>query len=60
MAIIFDAADRRIILDSSSITATEIYSRWVDWAATGDNAKFGLVIRQVGGDDLGGGHLADR
>lgn len=55
MAIIFDAANRRIILDSSSITATEIYSRWVDWAAAGDNAKFGLVIRQVGGDDLGGG-----
>lgn len=55
MAIIFDAANKRIILDSSSITATEIYSRWVDWAATGDNAKFGLVVRQVGGDDLGGG-----
>jgi len=55
MAILFDAATKRIILDSSSVTATEIYSRWVDWAATGDNAKFGLVIRQVGGDDLGGG-----
>ena len=55
MAIIFDAADRRIILDSSSITATEIYSRWVDWAAQADNLKHGMVIRQVGGDDLGGG-----
>ena len=55
MAILFDAATKRIILASSAVTATEIYSRWVDWAAEGDNAKFGAVIRQVGGDDLGGG-----
>lgn len=56
MAIIFDAANKRIILDSStSITATEIYSRWVDWAAQGDNLRYGMVVRQVGGDDLGGG-----
>jgi hypothetical protein len=55
MAITFDAATQRIILDSASVTATEIYSRWVDWAATGDNAKYGMVIRQVGSDDLGGG-----
>lgn len=55
MAIIFDAANKRIILDSANVTATEIYSRWVDWAAEGDNAKFGMLVRQVGGDDLGGG-----
>jgi hypothetical protein len=55
MAIIFDAASKRIILDSTSTSATEIYSRWVDWAAQGDNIKHGMVIRQVGSDDLGSG-----
>ena len=55
MAIIFDPATKRIILDSTSVTAVELYSRWVDWAATSDNAKYGMVFRQVGSDDLGGG-----
>ena len=55
MAIIFDASTKRIILDSASVTATELYSRWVDWAATSDNLKYGMVFRQVGSDDLGGG-----
>jgi hypothetical protein len=55
MAIEFDPVSYRIILDSASTTATEIYSRWVDWAAQSDNIKYGMVIRQVGSDDLGGG-----
>jgi hypothetical protein len=55
MSIVFDPAAKRIILDSTLVTATEIYSRWVDWAALSDNLKYGMVIRQVGGDDLGGG-----
>ena len=55
MAITFDPAAKRIILDSPSTSATEIYSRWVDWAAQGDNIKYGMWIRTVGGDDLGGG-----
>ena len=55
MAIIFDPATKRIILDVANVTATEIYSRSCDWLATGDNAKYGAVFRQVGGDDLGGG-----
>lgn len=55
MAIQFDPANKRIILESSSVTAEEIYSRWVDWAATSDNVKFGEVITHVGGNDLGGG-----
>ena len=55
MAITFDPATKRIVLDSNFVTATEIYSRWVDWAAASDNAKYGMVVRQVGGDDLGGG-----
>ena len=55
MTIVFDASNKRIVLDSSSVTATEIYSRWVDWAALGDNLRHGMVVRQVGSDDLGGG-----
>jgi hypothetical protein len=55
MTIAFDPLNKRIILDTSSVTATEIYSRWVDWAALSDNAKYGIVLRQVGSDDLGSG-----
>lgn len=55
MPIIFDPANRRIILDSASVTATELYSRSADWLALSDNAKYGAVFRQVGGDDLSGG-----
>ena len=55
MPITFDPAAKRIILDSASVTATELYSRSADWLALSDNAKFGAVFRQVGGDDLGGG-----
>lgn len=55
MAIIFDANSRRIILDSASITATELYSRWVDWAAADDHLIYPPAFRSVGGDDLGGG-----
>jgi hypothetical protein len=55
MPIVFDPVARRIILDSTSVSATELYSRSADWLALSDNAKYGAVFRQVGGDDLGGG-----
>lgn len=55
MSVVFDPSSKRIVLDSTSVTATELYSRSADWLATGDNAKYGAVFRQVGGDDLGGG-----
>lgn len=55
MAITIDPAAKRIILDSASVTATEIYSRVTDWQALADNLKYGQIIRQVGSDDLGGG-----
>lgn len=53
MAITFDGATKRITLDSASVTAAEIWSRWSDWHAT--NPEWPLAFRQVGGDDLGGG-----
>lgn len=55
MAITFDPINQRVILDTNEIAATEIYSRWVDWSANSDNLKYGMLIRQVGGDDLGAG-----
>lgn len=55
MALTVDPIEKRIILDVANISVTEIYSRVTDWQATGDNLKYGLVFRQVGGDDLGGG-----
>ena len=55
MAIIFDAATSRIILDSTGVTASEIWSRWVDWQALSDNSKYPSAFTQVGGDNLGSG-----
>lgn len=55
MAIIFDAANKRIILDSVSVTASEIWSRWADWIVLSDNSKYLPALTQVGGDNLGSG-----
>lgn len=55
MPITFDGTNKRIILDTTSVTAAEIWSRWVDWHGISDNAKWALAFRQVGGDSLGGG-----
>lgn len=55
MPIVIDPTTKRIILDSASVSATEIYSRVTDWQALSDNLKYGLIVRQVGSDDLGGG-----
>ena len=52
----FDGLNKRIILDSASVTASEIWSRYMDWlGADSNNAKWGLAMTQIGGDDLGGG-----
>ena len=52
----FDGANKRVILDSTSVTASEIWSRYMDWlAADSNNAKWGLAMTQIGGDDLGSG-----
>jgi len=52
---IFDPVAKRIILDAATVTAAQIWSRWVDWIASSDNAKYLPALNQVGGDDLGGG-----
>lgn len=55
MPIVFDPATKRIVLDSTSVTAAELWSRWADWVTLSDNAKYLPAFRQAGGDDLGGG-----
>jgi hypothetical protein len=55
VAIAFDGINKRVILDSASTTAAEIWSRWCDWHGLTDNSKWPVAMRQVGGDDLGGG-----
>jgi hypothetical protein len=50
-----DPANKRLILDSASVTAQEIYAAWVDWVALSDNAKYLPAFSSVGGDELGGG-----
>ena len=57
MAITFDPAAKRIILDSASVTAEEIFSRWEDWALLSDNVKYGAVMTHVGGNPLSGGRF---
>lgn len=51
---IFDPTQKRIILSSSYLSAVDLYSKWKEWARTGDNAKFYPALRVVGGDPLGG------
>jgi hypothetical protein len=55
VAITFDPSAKRIVLDTASVTAAELWSRWSDWAAASDNSKYLPAFRQVGGDDLGAG-----
>lgn len=55
MAIIFDPAEKRIILDSTYVEIGAVYSRWKEWVVESDNAKFLPAFSVVGGDPLGGG-----
>lgn len=53
MAIILDGATKRIILDSASVSAAQIWSAWVDWHEA--NQQWPLAFQLVGGNALGGG-----
>ena len=48
-----DGATKRIILDSANVSASQIWSAWVDWREA--NPQWTLAFRQAGGDALGGG-----
>ena len=53
MAITLNGATRRIILDSASVSAAQIWSAWVDWHEA--NQQWPPAFRLVGGIALGGG-----
>jgi hypothetical protein len=55
VAITIDPANKRLILDSASVTAQAIYAAWVDWVASSDNSKYLPAFSSVGGDSLGAG-----
>lgn len=55
MAIVIDPAAKRIILDSASVTAKDIFRAWADWMLLSDNSKYQPAFSATGGDDLGGG-----
>lgn len=55
MAITIDPATRRLILDSASVTAKDIFRAWADWTLLSDNLKYLPAFSATGGDDLGGG-----
>ena len=57
MAITLDPATKRIILDSASVTAKDIFRAWADWMLLSDNSKYLPAFSATGGDDLGGGLL---
>ena len=53
---LFDGATKRVILTTSTISASEIWSAYMDWLNTdSNNARWGLAMTQIGGDDLGSG-----
>ena len=53
MAITLNGATKRIILDSASVTAAQVWSAWVDWHET--HQQWPLAFQLVGGIALGGG-----
>lgn len=53
--ITFEPINKRIVLDVTTVSAVELYSRSCDWLLEGDNAKYGQVFRALGMDELGGG-----
>ena len=55
MPIVIDPAARRLILDSTNVTAQAIYVAWADWILLSDNSKYLPAFSSAGGESLGGG-----
>lgn len=49
----FNGATKRITLPvESTIEVADMYSRWKEWVATGDNSKYPQAFSVVGGDPI--------
>jgi hypothetical protein len=51
MAITFDGPNKLIILTTGTteLDVKDLWSRWVDWVVTSDNAKYIFAMEQIGG-----------
>jgi hypothetical protein len=59
----FDPINKLIIMDPgvTSVSAIDLYSKWKEWAAESDNAKYAPAFsNSVGGESLGGGIFTGR
>lgn len=53
MAYTFDGPNKRIIISAqTSMGVRDVYSRWAEWFATGDNAKYLPAFDIVGGQEI--------
>lgn len=54
MVITFDTDNLQIVLSTGTTTlnVVDMYSRWKDWVATGDNAKYLKAFEIIGGDTI--------
>lgn len=50
----FDGANKviELTLGTTEVSIVDLYSRWVDWLAVGDNSKYDPAFRFVGGDPI--------
>lgn len=59
MAVTFDGANRKIVLETGVIlvdVVADIYSEWKEWKLLSDNAKFAPAFDvSIGGNPVGGG-----
>lgn len=51
----FNGSAKLILLEETNVSASDIWTSYMNWLVQSDNAKWGLAIQQVGGDSLGGG-----
>jgi len=59
---VFDGPNKRIHIEASAVVngavqfnVTELWSRYVDWLAIGDNSKYQQAMSVIGGQSIGGG-----
>lgn len=50
MAFTFNGAEKTITHSGGTLSVAEMWSRYVDWLATGDNSKHGELLTTVGRD----------